>query len=321
MSVHLLDKLAKEPPFEPSQLLLVTAPEALHPFFAMLEYSGKVIFMDRKALPKVQNYLDAREYLQDIYAHYKTENPKFSYSSWARDMGLQSKSYLRFAVLGERGLSPELVQRISEFLKLDRIETEYFTLLTIYTQCDQPEQKKVLARKLTHYLRDEIKMDEVRPVQGVLANPLAITIRNILSFSDIPRTTEFLMSLLAISEEEMTTALMALQGENLITFDGKSWTATQNSIKVSNQTNGETLEYHKQCLLKAIEAQAKPADERHFRSVGLAMSKEEYQNYLQDLDQFVKSTFGKYNQEELINRRVYQINFNLFAWTPTVNVN
>lgn len=277
--------------------------------------------MDRKALPKVQNYLDARQFLQDIYAYYKAENSGFSYKAWAEAMGLKNKSYLRFAVLGQRGLSPELVQRLSDFLQLDATDKEYFTLLTIYTQSDQPEQKKILARKLTHYLRDETKMDEIRPAHGVLANPLALTIRNILSFSDIPRTSEFLMSLLSISKEEIMAALELLQREELVNFNGEYWNATQNNIKVSNLSSGETLEYHRQCLLKAIEAQSKPVDERHFRSVGLAMSKEEYQDYLQDLDQFVKSTFGKYNQEELINRRVYQINFNLFAWTPTVNAN
>jgi uncharacterized protein (TIGR02147 family) len=275
--------------------------------------------MDRKdSAPDVRSYLDAVQFLQDVYSFHKELNPRFSYDVWAKEMGLNSKSYLRFAVLGQRGISPELTQKLSEFLKLEGNSSEYFSLLVLFSQCPQPDQKKLLGRRLTQLLRQELPVDEVNLPASVVASPLAVTVRNILSYTDIPRTEEFLVQLLKISREDLWDILSLLEKENLIKLEGEHWTTTHESIRVTDKTKGETRQYHKLSLLKAIESQSMPVDIRHFRSVGLALSSEEYQSYLQELDQFVKSVFAKYDSDELRSRRVYQMNFNVFPWTDEV---
>lgn len=269
----------------------------------------------KKCIPNVKEYLDVHQYLQDAYASLKNANPRFSYMTWARGMGLQTKSYLRFAVVGQRGISPEMAQKMSEYFQFDGIDKEYFTLLVLYTQCEQKDQKKILGSRLLQLLKQDVQMAEADISQGVLAKPLAITIRTILSYSDISRTPQYLAKLLNITVEEVVGHLGLLEAEGLVARDKDEWSATTASLKMSDRSAGETLHYHKQCLLKAIEAQMAPSYLRHFRSLGLALSEEDYQSYLQNLDQFVKATFAKYDGDALLSKRIYQINFNLFPWT------
>jgi uncharacterized protein (TIGR02147 family) len=273
--------------------------------------------MDAQNHPQVRSYLDAYQFLQDVYQHRKslsTAEKKFSYEVWAQQMGLTSKSYLRFAVLGQRGISPELTQKISDNLGFEGLDKEYFSLLVLYTQTRQREQRALLGRRLTKLLRSESTMTEIRPT-GILSDPLTIAVRNLLSFNDIPRTEEFLHKQLEINPGELAQILEKLRSENLIEKQGAEWVATSEDIKVSDKDHSETLLYHKNCLLKAIEAQAKSPQERHFRSVGLAMTGEEYQRYLEQLDQFIKTVFADFNGDRFGQKRLYQLNFNLFPWT------
>lgn len=274
--------------------------------------------MDANSHPQVRSYLDANQFLQDVYRYRKDKQPdgnKFSYDIWAQQMGLTSKSYLRFAILGQRKISSMLAQKISDFLKFNDLDKEYFSLLVLFTQCQQKDQKTILGRRLTQLLRSEVTMTEIAPSQSLLGNPLMLAVRNLLSFSDIPRTPDFLQKILRVSSEELKDILATLTRENLISQKGNEWIANDHDIKISDKDQRETLLYHKQCLLKAIEAQAKPVHERHFRSIGIAMTAEEYAKYLQHLDQFIQSIFANFNCDSFAQKRLYQVNFNLYPWT------
>lgn len=271
--------------------------------------------------PDVRSYLDASQFLRDFYAYKKKCDPKFSYDLWAKEMGLQSKSYLRFAVLGQRGISSVLTQRLSKYLNFDLIASEYFSILVLYSQCPDADQKALLGRRLTQLLRQDWPLVEDVIPTSVMASPMAITIRNILSYVDIPRTENFLSQLLGIELAEVESLLLLLQKENLVERRDDEWIATHESIRVTDKTRGETLQYHKRSLLRAIDCQSLPVETRHFRSVGLAMTEDEYKTYLDELDQFVRKTFSRYDSNHLREKRVYQMNFNLVPWTTKVSEN
>lgn len=277
--------------------------------------------MDAQTYPQVFDYLNANQFLQDVYTYLKTHSPKndkFTFESWAAQMDVKSRSHLRFVVLGKRGISPELTQKLSDFLKLNSTERTYFSLLILYTQTRQKEQKAILGRQLTQLLRKEQSHTEVPATASILADPSALAVRNSLSFTDIPKTSEDLQKLFGFSTKTLLDILERLEQEKLIVREGADWKATHSDVKVSDKTLGETLAYHKQTLLMAIKAQSLPVHERHFRSIGIALSQEEYKTYLEHLDQFIKTVFSNFNGESLHQKRLYQINFNLFPWTQTM---
>jgi len=272
--------------------------------------------MDRKARPELRSYLDVRQFLTDYYEQEKTLNKSFSYEAWSRQLGLKSKSTLRFALLGERSISEELTQKFCDYFDFSDGEKEYFTFLVLYTQCENPEQKKFYGQKLTAFLRQEINTHVASPSMKFLADPIQLVLRNLLSFDDLVKTPENLAPILGKSPQEIEDLLSNLEKEGLAIQDSGRWKAAHKNIRFANQEHETALaEYHRMSLLKAIEMQKSALKERSYRSLNLALSPEEYESYQRDLNEFVKMLFAKYNTDLLADRRIYQMNFNLFPWT------
>lgn len=266
--------------------------------------------------PNIFSYLDICLYLQDVYSYRKKLVTGFSYELWAQEMDVKSKSYLRFTVIRKRKISDEMAQKYIQNLKLDPHEKDYFVYLVLYSQAKNAEQKKVYGEKLTQLLRSNKNIPEVPSNADLLSNPLVIAVRSLLTFVDVTRTVTELSRLLKRPQAEIESALHNLQSQNLAEFVNGQWQATQDYIRVpTTPADKAILSYHRESLLKAIDSQNLPADERSYRSLTLALSQEEYQNYLSELGCFVTQLFGKFKSESLTSKRLYQINFNLFPWT------
>jgi uncharacterized protein (TIGR02147 family) len=274
----------------------------------------------KQSKPDIFAYLDVCLFLQDMYSYRKLANAGFSYESWARSMDVKSRSYLRFAIYRKRKISEELAQKFIINLGLNQNEKDYFVFLILYSQAKNPEQKKIFGEKLTHFLRSNSLPVDVKPHLDILGNPLVIAVRNILTFPDVLKTPQALAHLLKTPEPEIYEALLKLRSQGLASCDGDTWTATQEFIQIaSTPADQALLAYHRESLLKAIQSQNLSPDERSFRSVTLALSPDEYQNYLKELGVFVTQLFGKFKSDSLQSKRLYQINFNLFPWTFSSN--
>lgn len=275
--------------------------------------------MAETTAPSLCEYLNVNLYLQDYYQYRKNLAAGFSYEMWAHAMNVPSRSYLRFAILGKRGISEELAEKIVTFINFNETEKEYFFLLVLYTQASQPESKRIYGKRLTHILRSQIPLPEISPNPSLLTHPLYLTVRNILSFSDAPRNAEGLARILNIPALQISEILFELQSQGFVTHEEGGWIASHSDVKIADTPKNEAMRnYHKLTLLKAIEAQQIPVEERSYRSIGLPLSEEEYHSYLQDLDNFAKEIYARYRKDTLSNRRLYQINFNLFPWTSVV---
>lgn len=277
--------------------------------------------MDEIQKPDVRSYLDILQFLQDYYK-FEKERRIFSYEIWARALSVTSKSYLRFAIVGKRKISEQLAQKMCDYFKFENTDREYFILLILYSQCKQPSQKSIYGSKLTHLLRQSSRAKEVSMPEDVLANPLCIVLRDLLSFQNLSKTPESLGKILGASEAETLRLLELLQTAKLAVHENGQWKASDDFIRVSAKPNNAALlNYHRACLEKAIAAQTLPADQRNYRALNLAFTTDEYQEYLKDLNNFAAQIFTKYESKDLTDRRIYQIHFNLFPWTQVINSN
>lgn len=243
--------------------------------------------------------------------------PNFSYESWARSLSISSKSYLRFAVIGKRKISDDLSIKLCQVINFNEIDKEYFINLIKYSQSKDSQIKQSYAKKLTQILRREVPFEELPATEDLLENPLVITIRNILSYSDLPKNRiEFISEICNIDLAMTKLILKHLQELNLISDEIENYQAKSDSIKVKSQNRSSSIsKYHKQSLLNAIEAQRLPVEERNFRSLSLAFSENEYKLFLEELNQFCINFFSKYNDDKILNKRIYQINFNAIPLT------
>lgn len=277
--------------------------------------------MSAEHFPDVKTYLDANQYLRDVYSFRKKQSQIFSYENWARELGITSKSYLRFAILGQRTISDHLTQKLTTSLNLNKTDAEYFAILILYTQCSHFEQKKIYGRQLTQLLRNNVEVKELNIKTDAVLHPLYIVVRSLLSFSDIERSATAIARLLNLKLDELQPILQLLEKESLIKFNGHEWTAIHDNVKVPDSPGREAiLAYHRLSLLKAIEAQTLSPEERNYRSLGIALTREEYSEFLQDFDAFARKIYAKYSGDQFFERRFYQFNFNLFPWTEKQNM-
>ncbi|WP_413287939.1 TIGR02147 family protein [Bdellovibrio sp. HCB337] len=271
---------------------------------------------DMKAPPDVKKYLDANQYLLDFYAFRKNQSGDFTYEVWSKILGVSSRSYLRSVVAGKRSIPELLTQKLADFLELNYEDKEYFYLLVIYSQCREPEQKKLYATKLIELLKRAVDYTVVSPQENLLANPLIVIIRNILTYTDIKRDQEMLVRLTGQTKEVIAASLQVLLNAGLVEAVGDEWWATQKILKFEDQAHNQALlQYHEESLKKAIASQHRPASERNYRSITLGLNEQEYQDYLKQQGAFIQSIFSQFDNDALSDRRMYQINLNLIPWT------
>lgn len=276
----------------------------------------------QKTIPfSVQSFLDVRLYLQEVYGFRKSREEKFSYETWAQELGVSSKSYLRFAILGKRKISPDLTLKFCANLDLSKVDREYFTLLVLYTQCEEPQQKRILGAKLTSSLKNQVVFENHEATDELMADPFVLILRNYLSFVDAPRTSQDLISIFGVTAEQLEKGLRSLESVGAIFFDGNSWIAKMGWVRVGASPGNVALaNYHNQSLLKAIAAQSLEPSQRSYRALSFALSEKEYNEILTELNDFAARVCADYDSVSIHDRRIYQLNFNLIPWTEKVFV-
>jgi len=96
----------------------------------------------------VFQYLDAREFLEHLYAHEKLRNPAMSHRYIAKAMNARSSSFFKDVLTARIRLSPTRARAFSRLFKLDSQEAEYFDNLVLYTQAETHDEKKQWLKKL-----------------------------------------------------------------------------------------------------------------------------------------------------------------------------
>ena len=100
----------------------------------------------------VFQYLDAREFLEHLYAQEKRNNPAMSHRYIAKAMNARSSSFFKDVLSARIRVSPARARAFSKLFKLDAQEAEYFDNLVLYTQAETHEEKKQWLKKLVKEL-------------------------------------------------------------------------------------------------------------------------------------------------------------------------
>ncbi|WP_413290992.1 TIGR02147 family protein [Bdellovibrio sp. HCB337] len=269
--------------------------------------------------PDLKTYLNIHDYLKDLYEFRKGTEPGFSYEVWAYELGLSNRSFLRQIIVGRRALTNQTSKVICDHLNLDSVEREYFNLLVLYSKARTAEDRNLYGRRLRQLIRLDYAQDEMKDSAKFVLKSLYPRLQTLLSFNDINKTVESLAHLLRLPVVEVAEALAELEGMDLVEkqiSDKVQWQAKTKSFKVPEQLGSEVLiNYHRQCLNESLQAFSRPASERRYRSIMVAMSEEEFADYLKDLEIFVKQSLGKFDRDDFHGRKLFQLNFNLHAVT------
>lgn len=269
--------------------------------------------------PAVYDYIDACLFLQAHYLYRKSMEKGFSYQQWADELGVVSKSYLRFAILKKRKISSDLHERFMQSIFTTDIERDYFTHLVFYSQAETESQKKYFGRQLIKSQRERNRFFEAEFPDEVCLSPLAVMVRNVLSFDDGHLNEKDLCKIFGSDSLEMQLVLSSLRDIGWIELDSAIdvWRASQVNIKVTDLPGSPSLaRYHQDSLRIAIaKSESLVSQERSFRSIGIALDEKQYKDLLEEWNQFVQRIFDKNESPVLNGKRMYQVNFNAVPWT------
>jgi len=270
--------------------------------------------------PQVKNYLSVTSYLQDVYAFRKSMSAGFSYDSWAAELGLKSRSFMKMLVDGERAITSQTLEALILSLGFSPEENNYFRLIVAHSQSESPDEKTLYMEKIFEVLGQSRDLIEIQQYGEFLSSTELPKIQVLLSFNDLPKTSAELAVFLKKTEEEVGASLVKLANLGLASQDEISgeWKAIKKAFKVPKSFGNEALvNYHNQSLMDAIEAQKLPVQVRRFRSLLVALTEEDYEKLLGDIEALVSKSIAKYDSDMIANKRLYKMNINLHPVTET----
>lgn len=97
-------------------------------------------------------YTDYRQYLRDYYRVRKSQNPHFSFKSFAMRAKLSSPNYLKLVMDGDRRITDKNIHNFIRGLGLEKQDAEYFKSLVYYNESHQSTEDK------KHYLDQMISL-------------------------------------------------------------------------------------------------------------------------------------------------------------------
>ncbi|WP_413576126.1 TIGR02147 family protein [Bdellovibrio sp. HCB290] len=264
--------------------------------------------------PLLRDYLSVSYYLHDLYQYRKATEEQFSYESWAQELGFQHRSFLRQVVIGRRALTEKTARQICERLFFTPSEQEHFMILAHYSKSRSAREREAFGKRLIQLLEQNYYQTEIEAYEEFVSSPLFPRLQVLLALGEEPKTPEAMTRFLNADPLQVAKGLMILTKLGLATSSDAGYKATVGNFKVpSNLGSNSLLEYHKESLQEAITARSLPHHLRRYKSMILAMSQEEFELFLKNMDGFVKEQLHKFDTTKADGRRLFQVNMNLFS--------
>lgn len=278
-------------------------------------------------MPDIYNYTDYRKFLQDYYEEAKGRNPAFSYQVFSEKAGIRSRGFLYNVVHGRRTLSKSHIFAISQAMRLNRYESDYFENLVSFNQAATLKERNHFYERLSSIKANGStawKPQVVRNEQFEFYSKLHYSVvRSLIDMHGFKDDYEQL----ARSVRPRITPKQARKAVELLEKQGFIRKQNNGSFKVVDRsiaTEPEVvslavLNFHKQAgelALKALEEL--PREQRNVSGVTLGISQDAYNRICEEIQAF-RSRMLQIAEADDNADTVYQLNFQLFPVSTTNN--
>ena len=259
--------------------------------------------------PSVLEYTSYREFLRDYVEYSRSKVRSWSYTTWARKLGLASKSSLVMILSGTRNPGPELIAKLTESLGFNQHEADHFSRLV------QSEKKTLDPVSRLVFVRSNESGSTLRRRQWLFL--VLIDLTQIASFVE---DTAWIRDkiLRPVDESDIKKCLEEMIADGFLERDvtGRLHPVLE---KIKREAGGalaekEILQFHQDGFLASHEALLKSSlDDRTFRTSVLRVSKDRLaeanlilQETQRQLSQLLESTDGD---------SLYELHLHLFPLT------
>jgi len=272
----------------------------------------------------LNQFTDYRAFLLGYFNKAQKRNPRFSYGSWAKALGLSDTSSITKIIKGQRDPGPLIVEKLIDYFNFDEKEALYFKDLIRLHKIKQDTRLSVLLIE---------KMNKVNPKSGIrvmdentfsiLSHWYCLAIREMVRLDHFFEDPEWISNQLQFSVEPVQTkaAIEALLKTNLLARNelGELVLSQEGRLTTKNDLANQAIQlYHMEMLNNAQKALTDiPVFEREFSSSSFVMRKENI-NMAKELIRDFKKKFVRLLEEDKGNG-VFQIQMQFFPLTKMNN--
>jgi uncharacterized protein (TIGR02147 family) len=271
-------------------------------------------------MPDIGKYTDYRKFLQDYYEEAKRKNPGFSYQVFSQKAGIKSRGFLYNVVHGRRSLSKSHVFALSQAMRLNRYETEYFENLVSFNEAAALNERNHFYERLSSIKANGVqawKPQIVRNEQFEYYSKLHYgVIRSIIDMHGFDGNFEALAKALRprVTPKQARLAVELLQKLGFIKKQKNGiYQVSNKSIATEPEVVSlAVLNFHKQAAEQGLKAlEELPKEQRNITGCMIGISKQSYDRICEEIQVF-RSRLLQIAEADQAADTVYQLNFQLF---------
>lgn len=260
-------------------------------------------------------YVNYREYLQTYFAHSKERDSKFSHRFLARRLGLLSPNFMMLVMQGKRNITRSLTSRISDALKHNDKEADYFENMVGFAQAKTATEKDRYFGRLQQ-LRRYCQVEKIPEDQyEYYSKWYNIPVRELVTYADFQGNYKWLAKkvLPSITEAQARRSVELLLKLGLIKRNGKGYERTSRVISTGDEVSSlAVVNYHRQ--MAALAGAALDAISREERNISACTVNISLKG-LREIEKAVSDCRKKIltiAEADSPANRVYQVNFQVF---------
>lgn len=172
-------------------------------------------------LPLVRNYSSYREFVRDWFNYKKSLRSGFSYRQFSSRLGLRSPNFMQLVLAGERNLSNELAEKLSELMNLKGAQKNYFLALVHFEQAKVPEEKAKFEKLVLAEKRKMVTTQIEKLRVEVLSHWYHMLVRELVFLPNFEASGEFISRALSglITPEEGEASFQMLLTSGFLKID------------------------------------------------------------------------------------------------------
>jgi uncharacterized protein (TIGR02147 family) len=265
--------------------------------------------------PSIFNFLDLVQFLQTHFKWRKNTEAQFSYSAWSNELGIGSKTILRFILQRKRRVSLKTAQVLKSNIRLTDQEAEYFDYLLSYSQPRSEAERIASGTKLINLQRASYKQVEFDAIQTTI-DVLGPVVLTLLTFKDFVANDQNLADFLKVDKKRIQELMSQFIKSGLVKNNDDVYFLPTDSFKIADNPQLDSLKkFHAYWLEKGKEALQLDFQTRRFRSLKFALSEDEFHFAVERINDFAVSILSQFQNMNLSSRRLYMMENVLFPIT------
>lgn len=265
----------------------------------------------------VNEFLDYRQYLKNVYEYLKKNAPQYSYLQFSQDLGLSESNVSWLIVTGRRKITPQSLKKISHALDLKHKARIYFETMVKHNNSRRAKDQQAWLDKLLKLQLDLINESSQGGLE-YLSEWYYPIIRELAGMRNFRAEPEWIAKQLncRLLPQQIENAISLLAKLNLIAWDPEKDTYVQTGGAVKpdrSVARFAAIRYHEQMLQTAMESLSRvPAAERDYNCLTLRLDEEQLKAATAILNDALSKVFALEEKSDPGRERLYQVNVQLF---------